>query len=115
MNDIESLKIYKEYMELIRYSYVVIDKVKNEYLKNSIMDVTIKGMENIIRAGKSYKYKLDYLNDLDANLKILKVLVRITYKNKYLSKQNLNAWIRKITNITNMLLGWMSYAQNNKK
>ena len=30
MNDIESLKIYKEYMELIRYSYVVIDKVKNE-------------------------------------------------------------------------------------
>ena len=115
MNDLEELKIYKEYSELLRYSYFIVNKIKDEYLKSSILDITIKGMNNLIYAYKSYNNKLGYLNKLDANLKILKVLVRITYKNKYLNHHNLNAWLKKITNINNLLMGFMKYVKDNKK
>ena len=47
-----------------------------------------------------------FLNELDVYLKTLKVLIRVSYKNKYISSKNYSAWVKKITNINNLMLGW---------
>ena len=45
---------------------------------------------------------------LDVDLKVLKVLVRVSYKNKYINIKNYTAWSKKITNIGNLLGGWIN-------
>ena len=52
--------------------------------------------------------KLKYLNELDINLNLLKVHIRLSYKYKYINMQNYEAWCNLLTNICNMLGGWIS-------
>ena len=44
---------------------------------------------------------------MDTELKVLKMLVRISYKRKYISIQNYEAWSRKITYTANLMGGWI--------
>ena len=53
------------------------------------------------------KKRLSYLNELDANLKIIKVLIRVSHKKKYINSKNYTAWSKKITNISNLNWGWI--------
>ena len=39
---------------------------------------------------------------------MLKVLIRLYYKNKYINKRNYASWSKKITNIGNLLGGWIN-------
>lgn len=50
--------------------------------------------------------KLKYLNEFDINLNLLKVHVKLSYKYKYITLQNYNAWSTLITNICNILGEW---------
>ena len=67
------------------------------------------GLRNLIYAQKEFskKEKLKYLNELDINMVLLKLHVRMSYKFKYISMQNYNAWSTKITDICNMLGAWI--------
>ena len=47
------------------------------------------------------------LNNLDTDLKMLKVLIRLSYKNKYINKRNYAVWSKKIFNISNLLGAWI--------
>ena len=38
-------------------------------------------------------------------MKVLKLLVRISYKQKYINVNNYKAWSKKITEVTNMMGG----------
>ena len=53
---------------------------------------------------------LDYL---DNNLKVLLVLIRISYKMKYISNKNYLSFSKKINNITKIIKGLIRY-ENNK-
>lgn len=82
--------IYKQYVELIYYTEQLLKKYpKSERFSicNHIKNNTYSGMKNIIIAYKKYKReeKLDALNDLDINLKMLKILIRISKRNKYIN------------------------------
>ena len=55
---------------------------------------------------KQYK-----LNELDVNLCLLKVHIRLSYKYKYISLQNYNSWCNLLTDICNMLGGWINSCQ----
>ncbi len=120
MNGVEDLIIYKQYMELIYYTEMILvkyPKCERFALATNIKNNTYEGMKYIILAYKEFKKedKSNYLNKLDVNLKMLKVFIRISYKQKYISVKNYASWSKKLANIGNLLGGWMKNVQNNKK
>ena len=115
-NNIKSnstLKIYQKYLELIYYSNDIVRKYpksENFALVKEIKNALYIGLRNLMYAIKCYskKDKLTYLNEFDINLNLLKVHVRLSYKYKYISMQNYQSWSSIITDICNMLGGWIS-------
>jgi len=113
MNELESLMIYKQYIELIYYTEkITIKYPKSEKLSlvTSIKNNTYDGMKKIIQAQKEYtkSKRIIILNELDTDLKMLKVLIRISYKSKYINSKNYAAWSKKIFNISNLLGVWIN-------
>ncbi len=110
--NVEDLIIYKQFLELIYYMENICEKYpksEKNSLVSTIKNVTYESLKDVIKAFKVYEKdnKLKYLNDLDSNLKFLKVLIRISYRKKYINKKNYEAWSRKIANIGNLLGGWI--------
>ena len=102
--NVESIKIYQVYMELICYIEMITNKYPN-YAKTGFVSIIkndlYNGMRYILYAYKAFdkKVKLDYLNDLDIILKMLKVYARVSYKKKYINNKNYEAWSRKVNNV----------------
>lgn len=112
MKEYEDLIIYKEYLVLLYYTEDIIlkyPKIERNIIVNDIRKKTYEGMEYIIYASKEYdkNKRIKILSKLDGNLKILKVLIRVSYKKKYISNKNYYAWSKKITNIGMLLGGWI--------
>lgn len=113
MKEVEELIIYKQFIELIYYTEMITEKypkVEKMGLVSNIKNNTYEGLKNVISAYKYYekKDKLSFLNNLDINLKMIKVLIRISHKRKYISHKNYEAWSKKINNIGNLLGGWIN-------
>ena len=113
MNELERLMIYKQYVELIYYTETILKKYpKTEKfsLVQSIKNNTYNGLKKVIEAQSEYDktIRIKILKLLDVDLKVLKVLVRVSYKNKYINIKNYTAWSKKITNIGNLLGGWIN-------
>ena len=112
MNELEGLMIYKQYLELIYYTENIVikyPKVEKLSLVSNIKNTTYSGMKKIIEAQKEYNKsnRIKILNNLDTELKMLKVLIRVSYKRKYINSKNYFAWSKKITNIGNLLGSWI--------
>ena len=115
-NQNNNLEIYQKYMEIIYYTNDLVRKFpKSETfaLVKEIKNSMYSGLKNLMYAIKTYKTqdKLKYLNELDINLSLFKVFIRLSYKYKYISTQNYNTWSNHITNICNMLGGWINSCQ----
>lgn len=113
---VEELIIYKQYIELLYYTELITEKFpKSEKLSlvATIKSTSYDGIKKIIEAYKAYtkEEKIAYLSSLDSDLKFLKVLVRISYKRKYITHNNHTAWVKKLTNICNLLGGWIKACQ----
>lgn len=111
-----NLVIYQKYMELIDYTNNILRKYpKSETfaLVKECKNTLYAGLRLLMYAIKSFnkQEKLRYLNELDINLNILKVHIRLSYKFKYISIQNYQTWSNLITNICNMLGGWINSCQ----
>lgn len=54
-------------------------------------------MKLIIKSEKEFikNKKIEYLKELDSILKMLKVLIRVSYKRKYINSNNYKAWGKK--------------------
>lgn len=116
MKNVEDLMIYKEYLELIYYTEIIVEKYpKSERyaMVTTIKNTTYDGIKCILKAYKEYQknQKYCYLNSLDTTLKMLKVFIRVSYKRKYINAKNYTAWSKKITNIGNLLGGWIKSCQ----
>lgn len=119
-NCIESLKIYKQIVDLIYYTEMItlkfprfekwgiVAKLKNE---------TYDAAKNVISAYKAYEIseKIKYLNLLDGDLKMIKILVRVCRKRNYINSKNYRAWSRKLFIIGNLLGGWINSCRNRSK
>lgn len=115
-NSNNNLAIYQKYMELIYYTNDLVKKYpKSETfaLVKEIKASMYSGMKLLMYAIKSYKVqdKLNYLNEFDINLSLFKVYVRLSYKYRYISQQNYNSWSSLLTDICNMLGGWINSCQ----
>lgn len=111
-----SLKIYQKYLELLYYTNDIVrkyPKCENFALVKEIKNSLYVGLRNLMYAIKSYNKndKLKYLNEFDINLNLLKVQTRLSYKYKYISLQNYQTWSTLITDICNMLGGWILSCQ----
>ena len=111
-----NLVIYQKYMELIEYTNNILRKYpKSETfaLVKECKSTLYAGLRLLIYAIKAFhkQDKLKYLNELDTNLHIMKVHIRLSYKYKYISMQNYQSWSNLITNICNMLGGWINSCQ----
>jgi len=116
MSSKNNLVIYQKYMELIYYTNDIVKKFpKSETfaLVKEIKTSMYSGLRLLMYAIKSYKVqdKLKYLDEFDINLSLLKVFIRLSYKYKYISSQNYSSWSNIVTNICNMLGGWISSCQ----
>lgn len=108
-----NLLIYQKYLELIYYTNDLVRKYpKSEKfaLVQEIKQALYCGLRCLMYAIKSYNKndKLKYLNELDITLNLLKLHLRLSYKYKYISMQNYTTWSEKITEICNMLGGWIN-------
>ena len=108
-----NLVIYQKYLELIYYSNDIVRKYpksENFALVKEIGNSLYIGLRNLMYAIKCYQKqdKLKYLNEFDINLNLLKVHIRLSYKYKYISMQNYQAWSNLVTDICNMLGAWIS-------
>lgn len=108
-----NLTIYQKYLELIYYTNDILKKYpKSERfaLVTETKNCIYSGLRLLMYAIKVFKKeeKLKYLNELDINMNLLKVYVRLSYKYKYISIQNYQSWSTLITNICNMLGAWIS-------
>lgn len=112
----ENLIIYKKYIELVYYTNDIVKKYpKSEKfaLVSEIKQTLYLGLRNLLFAIKSFnKYdKLKYLKDLDMNLVLLKIHIRLSYKFQYITSKNYESWSKLITDICNMLGGWINSCQ----
>lgn len=117
-NEVENLIIYRQFVELIYYTLSVLPKypkVERTSLCEDIKQTTYRGLECILYAYRVYdkSEKLNYLTELDIKLKFIKVLIRISYKKKYISSKNYAAWSKKLFNIGGLLGGWITSCQKN--
>lgn len=115
-NNQSNLVIYQKYLELIYYTNDIVRKYpKSETfaLVKEIKSSLYNGMRLLMYAIKSYKVqdKLKYLSELDINLDLLKVYIRLSYKYRHITIQNYNSWSAILTDICNMLGGWIISCQ----
>lgn len=115
-DSLDSLVIYKVYVDMMYYFYMLTDKYPKHEKFSLVPDIkrTLgEGLSYIIYAQKSFdvKERLSFLNRLDASLKILKVFVRISYRRKYISSKNYGASCRKIIKVNNLMFGWLKSCQ----
>ena len=111
--NINDLVIYQKYLELIYYSNDIVRKYpKSERfcLVQEIKSNLYAGLRNLMHGIKIFNKsdKLKYLNEFDINLNLLKVHIRLSYKYQYINMQNYESWCSLLTDICNMLGGWIS-------
>lgn len=112
MNELEGLMIYKQYLEMIYYTEnITLKYPKSEKgaMVDEIKRITYNGMRKIILANKEFNKikRIIILNEIDVELKMLKVMIRVSYRKKYINSKNYSAWSKKIYNIGNLLGGWI--------
>lgn len=111
--DKSNLQIYRNYTMLIAYTNDLVRKYpKSEKfaLVQEIKQTLYQGLRSLMYAIKLYdkKEKLTHLNEFDIQLSLLKIHARLSFKYKYISTQNYEAWSKQITEICNMLGGWIN-------
>lgn len=108
-----NLKIYQKYLELVYYTNDLVRKFpKSETfaLVKEIKSSLYNGLRLLMYGIKTYQLqsKLKYLSELDIELDLIKVYIRLSYKYKYISMQNYTTWSKLLTDICNMLGGWIN-------
>lgn len=107
-----NLQLYQKYLDLIYYTNDLVKKYpKSEKfaIVTEIKSALYIGVKDLVYAQKEFKSfnRLHYLNDLDVQLRLLKLYIRLSYRYKYISIKNYETWSKKITNICNMLVAWI--------
>lgn len=105
------LLIYKKYTDLYYYAYNLLEKYPKKErfglasdIKNS-MNLTLRNIMYAQKVGN--KYKMEYLNKIDAELLYQRFSIRFSYSKQYISANNYKTWSIKVEEIGRMLGGWI--------
>lgn len=116
MNNLDKFYLYCRYNEMIYYAYELLlkyPKYERYSLVVDIKNVIYEGLRCVIQVHKEFDLglKVKYLHNLDANLKVLKVLIRLSFKRQYISNKNYEVWSRHLTHISNLMGGLIKQCQ----
>lgn len=109
----KQLIIYQKQVDLIEYTYNLLRKFpKSEKyaLAADIKSSMFNALKLILRANKVYnnsQVRVYLLNELDAEVQIQKVMVRIAHGQRYISNKNYLEWSRRLDEIGRILGGWI--------
>jgi hypothetical protein len=109
----EEMTIIRKYQEMMLYVYNLLKKYPNSEkftLASETKKCLFEAFELLLWAKKQYSknMRVKYLNEVDIKLSCLRIYIRIAIKNEYINARNYRAWSYKITNISNMLGGWIN-------
>jgi hypothetical protein len=109
----EDSELYKKAYELVIYTYIILPKlpkVARPTLGEQIENRTLSVMRSVIEIGSYHnrERRFEMLAALDADLKVLCVLARVANKHytKQITAQNREAWLRKLSDIIVIVIGW---------
>jgi hypothetical protein len=109
----EDSELYKKAYELVVYTYIILPKlpkVARPTLGRQIENRTLSVMRSVIEIGSYHnrERRFEMLAALDADLKVLCVLARVANKHhvKQITIQNREAWIRKLSDVIVIVIGW---------
>lgn len=112
---LDDLILYKKHIDLMYYSYNLLVKFPRSEkiaLVGDIKNCLFVILRNIIYYNN--ENSIVYLNNVLIEIKVLLVLIRISYKMRYINNKNYLAFSKKITVINNLCLGLIKH-ENNKK
>ncbi len=106
------LEIYRKYVSLIAYTEAILRKFpKSESfaLVQEIRTSLYTSFRYLMFAIKLHEKneKIRNLNELDVELKLLKIHLRLSFCHRHISEKTYNEWSKKYTAITDMLREWV--------
>lgn len=108
---------YNLYMEYMIGIILKLPRTEKFNIGNEYKNIMYQGMQSILYINKlEAKYRLYYLNKVDAELNIQRILLRIMAKNKWIDEKKFNVAISQIAEIGKILGGLIKvYGKNNTK
>ena len=108
---------YSQYMEYIINLILKLPRTEKFNIGNEYKNIMYMAFENIMYINKlENKYRLFYLNKIDAELNIQRVLLRIMNNNRWIDERKFNIAINYIGEIGKILGGLIKvYGKNNPK
>lgn len=94
--------IYKQYLGMIYYTEnITLKYPKSEKgaMVDEIKKIAYNGMRKIILTNKEFNNnknkRIIILNEIDVELKMLKVMIRVSYRKKYINSKNYSLGVRR--------------------
>lgn len=110
----EDLKIKLKVEAMIKYAYAPLNnfpKSEKHVLSAEIRQCMYRILRLVIIVNRRY-YKKTTLQDLDAELDLLRAQVRLAHKLKFLPFRQYEIWARHMTEIGRMIGGWIVWAKS---
>ena len=110
---IPKTELYIEYMNNV---ILKLPRTEKFSIGTEYKNVMYEMLRNILYVNKvEEKYRLDYLNKIDADLNIQRILLRIMCKNKWIDEKKFNIAMGQIYEIGKILGGLIKYYGKNTK
>lgn len=116
-NELKLIPIYEQYMEYMIQLLIKLPRTEKFSIGTEFKQIMYGCLENIMYINKMNKEKrLEYLNKIDAQLNIQRIMLRIMKKFAWIDIKKFNIAMGKIYEIGKILGGLIKYyAKNNKK
>jgi hypothetical protein len=116
-NELMLIPKYEKYMQYSLDFLIKIPRTEKFNIGNEYKNVMYKMLENILYINKvSLSKRLHYLNLIDAEINIQRILLRIMYKNNWIDKKKFDVSIEMLGEIGRILGGLIkAYAKNYKE
>lgn len=108
---------YQDYMQYIIEIIFKIPRTEKFNIGNEYKQSMYKTLEDIMMISKiEDSKKIEYLNKIDAQINVQRILLRIMYQNHWIDAKKFNVAIDKIYEIGKIIGGLLKYyVKNNKK
>ena len=109
----EDLQVRLKVEEMIKYAYAPLrnfPKAEKHVLSAEIRQCMFRLLRLVIVVNRRY-HKKTTMQDLDAELDLLRSLVRLSMELEFLPFRQYEIWARQLAEVGRMVGGWMSWAK----
>ena len=116
-NELKLIPLYEDYMAYIIEMLIKLPRTEKFSIGTDFKQVMYTCLEDIMYINKlDVKYRLNYLNKIDAKLNVQRILLRIMKKYGWIDLKKFNVSMQKIYELGKVLGGLIKYyAKDNKK